>query len=168
MTDFSFVKKKIDQMRKSLKSIVAYAMLHDVEVACENSAPHLFGAWASDLIELIKDFPEEYLGICFDTGHANIIGDPAEYMKDLGKRMTTLHVSDNDGSYLSHLPPGEGGINWDKFACVLKEAEFEGVFMLEVLGGRRFDDPLKILDKTYDMANEIINTCQKCISAEEG
>ncbi|MCD6311780.1 MAG: sugar phosphate isomerase/epimerase, partial [Elusimicrobia bacterium] len=156
LTDKSFVEKKIGQVRKSLSEILENAMLHGVKIACENPSPHLLGGWAQDLMEIIKDFPKEHMGICFDTGHANLIEKPDEYLEKIAPRLMSLHVSDNSGDYSSHLPPGEGNIDWEKFASALFASGFDGVFMMEILGAARFEDPDEVLKKAFESASSIV------------
>ena len=165
LTDIDFVKKKMNLIKKSLRTVVDHAMLHEVKVACENPSPHLFGGWASDLLELIMDYPQQYMGICLDTGHANIITDPSAYLTEISERLFTLHVSDNDGTYSAHLPPGAGNINWDKFAYTLKDIGYKGIFMLEILGGKRFENTSEVLKQVFDTTDKIITTYQKYIPA---
>ncbi|MBA3066546.1 sugar phosphate isomerase/epimerase [bacterium] len=156
LTDKNFVEKKIKQIKKSLADILENAMLHRVKIACENPSPHLLGGWAQDLMEIIKDFPKEHMGICLDTGHANLIEKPDEYLGKIEKRLMTLHVSDNSGDYSSHLPPGAGNIDWDKFSRALFSHSFDGVFMMEILGSARFADPDEVLAKAFKRASEIV------------
>ena len=156
LTDKDFVKTKIKQVKKSLAAILENAMLHGVKVACENPSPHLLGGWAQDLTEIIKEFPEEHMGICFDTGHANLIEKPDKYLEKIAPRMMTLHVSDNSGDYSSHLPPGDGNIDWSKFSSALYSSGFDGVFMMEILGAARFEDPDVVLKKAYKRAAGIV------------
>jgi len=156
LTDIDTVKKKIQAIRKSLNEILENAMLHNVKVACENPSPHLLGGWAKDLLTLIDRFPKEYLGVCFDVGHANLIGNPVDFLKEIADRLFTLHVSDNNSTYSAHLPPGDGNIDWMEFVKALKEINFKNCFMLEVLGGARFDDIDEVLKKSYKRADEIL------------
>ncbi|PIX14770.1 MAG: hypothetical protein COZ72_05370 [Elusimicrobia bacterium CG_4_8_14_3_um_filter_50_9] len=156
LTDRVFVEKKISQLKKSLADILDNAMLHGVKIACENPSPNLLGGWAQDLMEIIKDFPKQHLGICLDTGHANLIEPPDKYLEKIAPRLTALHVSDNSGDYSSHLPPGEGKIDWKKFASALYASGFKGVFMMEILGASRFADPARVLTTAFENAREIV------------
>jgi len=96
------------------------------------------------------------LGICLDTGHANLIEPPDKYLEKIAPRLTALHVSDNSGDYSSHLPPGEGKIDWKKFASALYASGFKGVFMMEILGASRFADPARVLTTAFENAREIV------------
>ncbi len=156
LTDKNFVEKKIGQVKKSLADILENAMLHGVKIACENPSPHLLGGWAQDLMEIIKEFPKEHMGICFDTGHANLIEKPDKYLEKIAPRLMTLHVSDNSGDNSSHLPPGAGNIDWDKFSSALFSCGFDGVFMMEILGAARFADPDEVLKKAFESASDIV------------
>ena len=156
LTDVNVVKKKMEQIKKSIGEIAENAMMHKVKIALENPAPHLLGGWSSDLLEMLGDFPKESVGVCFDVGHANLIRDPSAYLKDVSGRLLTLHISDNDGTYSAHLIPGEGKIKWNELGKALADAQFEGVFMLEVLGGARYNDPDDVLARSYKNAVKIL------------
>ncbi len=54
------------------------------------------------------------VGLCVDVGHANVRGeDPAELKVS---SPLCLHVHDNRGARDEHLPPGCGGVDWEKWS----------------------------------------------------
>lgn len=83
---------------------------------------------------------EDIFGFCLDIGHANMFGKNIyQYIKTLGKRMTTLHIHDNAGTCDSHMIPytqrvmkGMGSaIDWKGFLKGLKEIGYEGPISFE-------------------------------------
>lgn len=78
--------------------------------------------------------------ICMDTGHTNEAvpfgtPNPAEAIRILGKRVTLLHLHDNNSFRDQHLPPimqGYGTIKWGEVFEALDEIGYEGVYNFEL------------------------------------
>lgn len=86
---------------------------------------------SEDILRLVLDISSPYLKICFNTGHAAIMGEPiGETLRLLGKEVKILHINDNDGENDSHLPPYEGIIDWSDLAEGLFDIGFDGVFSM--------------------------------------
>jgi len=110
-----------------------------VKVAIENMIDvggGRFGSRVSDLKEIIKSVGSPYLGICFDTGHTNLLAGSdvsiGEEIVQAGEYLWTLHVHDNDGERDRHWPPGEGSIDWSQVIGSLRKVGYKGVFMMEI------------------------------------
>ena len=52
----------------------------------------------------------------------------------LGNRIDYIHLSDNRGSRVEHLPPGRGAINWDVFFDALERSGFKGHIGVDIGG----------------------------------
>ncbi len=91
-----------------------------------------------DAIELIDALNAKYgevFSFCLDVGHAHICGyDPAQYVRKLGRRLTTLHVQDNDGYNDYHSIPYLYNIDWDAFFTAIKETGYSGTLNFEADG----------------------------------
>ena len=87
-----------------------------------------------ELIDLVDTINDESVGICFDTGHANIDGvEPAAAIYEIGKRLKATHINDNHASLADeHLLPGFGIIDWQKTVKALKDVGYDGDFAYEV------------------------------------
>ena len=92
---------------------------------------------------------EELFGFCFDVGHANITGkNIRQYLNTLGKRLTVLHIHDNDGKGDKHLIPytqtsdiwgAELATDWEGFIAGLRDIGYEGALSFEIFrAGRNF------------------------------
>lgn len=74
----------------------------------------------------------ECFGLCFDTGHINLVRDPIpEYVQKLGKRIKALHIHDNDSQGDMHLAPYTGSVRWNDFYNSLKEIGYDGDLSFE-------------------------------------
>lgn len=85
-----------------------------------------------DLIDLVDSFHSDRVGICWDTGHANVNKSNQPYdLKKIGSRLKVLHIQDNDGVKDQHLPPFHGNIDWNKLMAALYEIDYQGPFTFE-------------------------------------
>ena len=88
---------------------------------------------AVELCELVDSFHTDNVGICWDFGHANLMGiDQREALRVMGKRLKATHVADNSGCRDDHILPFQGMIDWRKILPVLTEIGFEGDLTYEI------------------------------------
>lgn len=111
---------------------------------------------------------KECFGLCFDTGHYNLLKENmSEYLRIVGKRLKTLHIHDNDGTNDLHRAPYTGNIAWKEFCEALAEIGYEGdlnfeTFMQTTL--RRVDEEmimpwLKLIASCGEFFRNKINAC---------
>ncbi len=70
------------------------------------------------------------LRVCFDTNH-NLSEPNAEYIRAVGSKIVTLHVSDYDFIDEKHWFPMDGKIDWQELLSVLEEVDYQGRFTYE-------------------------------------
>ena len=117
--------------RRSLEALHAAAEPLGVRLALE-VIPNRMSS-AESLVALIEeqlDIPE--LGICFDFGHAHLMGDVVEAIETVSGHLVTTHVHDNRGRSDDHLLPFEGSIPWEGTLMALQKIGFEGAFVFEL------------------------------------
>lgn len=131
---------------KFLEPLLKVAEEYKVGIAVENIATwrdaeknKYFSSYHQELIDLIDYFNgNKYIGICWDTGHANLnmhCEDQFEAIRQIGHRLKTIHLASNDGRYDDHLmPPAFGTVDCGKLASVLKEIKYDGVLSCELHG----------------------------------
>ena len=120
-----------DAARRSLEDIVVMAAAVGVRVAVEVIPNPLSGAAA--LVRLIEDQLEGVdVGICFDYGHAHLMGDLGEAIETVSGYLWTTHVHDNGGRRDDHLVPFAGTIDWDAAILETQKIGYDDVLMLEV------------------------------------
>lgn len=81
---------------------------------------------------------EELFGCCLDTGHMELTHrDPADYIRQVGKRLKILHIHENDAIgdlhqmlYTFGSKP-EDGVDWNDFRKALNEIGFDGTLSFE-------------------------------------
>lgn len=105
-----------------------------VRVAVENRLEGTFGSRPLDLLEIVSVDPD-ILGVCLDTGHANVNGLVCgRFVRELNNGLIATHVHDNDGRSDQHLLPFAGNIDWDFFIRCLDATSYSGPMILEVQG----------------------------------
>lgn len=146
--------KHIERMERLLDAILPEAEKNKVIVALEN-------CWTPTntpdvLVHLVEKFSTEYLGLCYDSGHANIMdhgryhgeGNATWYWRNAGMEMmpawedaalekmlphiVNCHLHDNTGMGDRHDLPGTGNLDWDKIVRLLKTAPRLRVIQSEV------------------------------------
>ena len=87
------------------------------------------GNCSAEILELLTADPS--LTVCFDTNH--LLGEPiADFVRAVGKKIETLHVSDYDFCNERHWLPYEGKVNWVELVEALEEVGYNGVWMYEI------------------------------------
>jgi sugar phosphate isomerase/epimerase len=71
------------------------------------------------------------LRICFDTNHL-LKEDAIAFLKRVGEKIVTLHVSDYDYVDECHWLPGEGTTDWGRLYDALCRVGYEGAWLYEL------------------------------------
>ena len=71
------------------------------------------------------------LRVCFDTNHL-LRETHGNFVKAVGEKIVTTHVSDYDFIDEKHWLPGEGKVDWPTLTQLLKNAGYGGVWLYEV------------------------------------
>ncbi|MFB3894050.1 MAG: sugar phosphate isomerase/epimerase family protein [Phycisphaerae bacterium] len=104
-----------------------------VRVALENLGPPADREEFFD--PLLARFGEDYLGFCYDSGHALIYGRPGliERYCEKGRRLIATHLHDNDGTADQHRPPGEGKVDWPMIIRAMRRCGYAKAPNLELI-----------------------------------
>jgi sugar phosphate isomerase/epimerase len=115
-----------------LRRLAEYNHLFGVRLLMENVGTNATSLFSEEEYGVfLDDFPPE-CGYIVDVGHANINGwNIPELIRRTGNRLYALHLHDNNGSEDSHLPIGEGTVNWDTLFAVLRSIPRRPLFILE-------------------------------------
>jgi sugar phosphate isomerase/epimerase len=143
----SFSEKKFESAMTSIEHLRAFAKPLGVRILLENIPNEL--STPDRLLEMIRAAHFDDVGICFDFGHAHIMGSVSEAFEILKKLVCSTHVHDNAKVQDSHLWPGEGTIDWKEAMELLRSAPQTPPLMLE-LGEDEKVNPLEKLKKTFD------------------
>lgn len=121
----------LDGCRRSLDVLLPIAESARIHLALENLLPGFLGGRVEDLATLLAEFPHPRLGLCLDTGHANLTAGCDAWLDAFGDRLICLHLHDNDGETDSHQPPGHGTIAWQTWIRQLRAGKYRGPLVSE-------------------------------------
>ena len=115
--------------KKSLSALAEYAHERGAVICVENLPRTCLGRDSKDVLELLS--ANDKLVACFDTNH--LLGEnPIEFIKAVGDKIVTLHVSDYDFKNERHWLPGEGMVDWNSILAALKEIGYGGSWLYEI------------------------------------
>ena len=114
----------------ALEHLKTYASPLGVKLLIEN-IPNGVTA-PQNLVEILNVGHFNTIGVCFDTGHAHMLGGVAETLSALRPHVRSVHLHDNHGERDEHLWPGEGTIDWDAAYGSLQAAPLAPAGVLEI------------------------------------
>lgn len=132
------------QLRKTLDALQPYAAERNVSIAIENLIDFqgvrfdgITLEQARDNRQLLADlfalYPPEFLGLCFDSGHAHLGYDCMDQLEQFLDRLYVLHLHDNDGSADQHRNLFTKTIDFDRLAAYIARSVYNKPISLEVV-----------------------------------
>jgi sugar phosphate isomerase/epimerase len=136
---------------QALERVLAYAKGGVTTLCLENLSPGSGVCDCADFDRIFATCGPTGLGICLDTGHANLAGvDSAAFVRAAGGRLKALHIADNLGTQDNHmLPYGAGTVAWPGVMRALRETGYNGLFNFEVPGENRCPAGLRLKKLAY-------------------
>ena len=107
-----------DRIWLSLDALQAPADQHGVRIALENGN-------FDDIEKILDRYGEAYVGLCYDSGHGNLIADGLDRLAGLKDRLISIHLHDNDGRDDLHKIPFTGTVDWPRLCKILAESSYE-------------------------------------------
>lgn len=100
-----------ERAKAAMRRIEKASKENSILVAIENmpSMPFFLGRTAKELNDLVDGTD---LGITFDIGHANTMGQIDAMIDTFADRIINIHIHDNHGSKDEHLTIGDGDIDF--------------------------------------------------------
>jgi sugar phosphate isomerase/epimerase len=143
----SFDERKVEAAMTSVEHLRAFAKPLGVRILLENTPNEL--ATPDRLVEFIRTSHMDDVGVCFDFGHAHLMGGVAQDFEILKNHICSTHVHDNGKDKDSHLWPGDGSIDWKEAMELLRSAPQTPPLLLEIEGDEKVDSVEKIA-RTFD------------------
>ena len=127
--------ERIDRITCSKQSLIRLADIAEkngAQIAVENLPRTCLGRTTDEMIDILSC--DDRLRACIDINH--ILRDPIpDFIRAVGKRIVTLHISDCNFVNERHWLPGEGLIDWSAVVDILLEIDYNGIWMYEVERG---------------------------------
>lgn len=119
----------LERSAESLGKLCARAKEFNMQVAVEDLPRTCVGNCSEEIRFLLDANPD--LRVCFDTNH--LLKDTnVNFVRSVGDKIITLHVSDYDFIDEKHVIPGYGLIHWKELMTELERANYRGPFMYEL------------------------------------
>jgi sugar phosphate isomerase/epimerase len=154
LSDLADQPLRADTLAANLLTLVDHLQGTRLTLCVENMPPGVYpGSRMADLAHLVHQFAHPQVALALDTGHALLSGDPAREVLAAHGHLVTTHIHDNDGRQDTHLPPGQGVLNWRQLATHLDQIDYTGPIVLECIRHLRqhpetlTDDFLALLDQ---------------------
>jgi sugar phosphate isomerase/epimerase len=129
---------QIEKLSRMFTNAMKVADTYGIKMADENHIDYN----ADEMLELIHNVNHPNFGINFDTGNfLRVLDDPIQGMEKLAKFTFSTHVKDlkinpqaavNDWYFFSCTPVGDGLVDNQKLAQLLKDANYEGFLAMEI------------------------------------
>ena len=121
--------ERMECAKNSLKKLADLACELGAEIAVENLPRTCLGKNSAEMLELLSAHP--FLRACFDTNHL-LSESHEDFVRAVGGKIITTHVSDYDFVDERHVLPGEGSVDWKKVIDSLIAAEYAGNWIYEL------------------------------------
>jgi sugar phosphate isomerase/epimerase len=101
---------------------------------------------------LFARLPSPYLGFCLDVGHQHSFSRTPlmDWLAALTEQLREIHLHDNHGSGDSHLPLGQGNIDFHSLFQFIKERRAEPLLTLEPHRERHVFESLRALTEILE------------------
>lgn len=127
-------KDAMERAKEALARLAGVAREAGTVLCVENLPRTCLAKNSTELLELLAVDPS--LRACFDTNH--LLCEPTlDFMRAIGDKIVTLHLSDYDFINERHWLPGDGGVDWKGLMQTLDEIGYGGVMMYETSQTRR-------------------------------
>jgi sugar phosphate isomerase/epimerase len=147
--------RKVEAAFTALEEISLFARHRGVQILLEN-IPNALST--SERLLLFLGQTHLPLGLCFDTGHANLEGNLELAFERLKSRIRSTHIHDNDGTSDRHLFPltAPGGtINWQRIMPLLAQAKPELPLLLELKEVPGMENPIDEAAKVFERLEKL-------------
>jgi sugar phosphate isomerase/epimerase len=138
----SFDERKFEAAMTSIEHLRAFAKPLGVRILLENIPNDL--CTPEKLVELIHTMHFDDVDVCFDVGHAHLMGGVAPAFETLKQHIRSTHIHDNAKDKDTHLWPGNGSIDWTQAMEMLRSAPHTPPLLLEIEGDEKLNPAEKM------------------------
>lgn len=121
--------KSMEYSKEVIAILNETAKANGIILAVENLPRTCLGKNSAEMKEILEI--DKSVMVCFDVNHL-LEETHRDFIKSIGDRIVTLHISDYDFIDERHQVPGKGKIDWKELVGLLEEIKYKGPFMNEV------------------------------------
>lgn len=143
------------RLRRSLDALEPYSRAQHVRIAIENGD---FEA----IERVLAAYDPEFLGLCYDSGHGNMVADGLDRLESLQHRLISIHLHDNDGLSDQHKLPFTGTVDWPRLARILAGSSYTKCVSLETTMGKTgIDDEDTFLARAFEAGTRLADMIEE-------
>ena len=120
---------RLEPAKQSLATLAEVAKKEGAVLCIEDLPRTCLGNCSDEILDILS--VDDSLRVCFDTNHL-LKQDNIDFIRKVGDKIVTTHVSDYDFINERHWIPGEGKVDWQALIATLHEVGYNGVWMYEV------------------------------------
>ncbi len=152
--------ERLKVSKESLFKLANIASTNGAVITVEELPRTCLGNCSDEILELIS--VDDKLKVCFDTNH--LLGEgQVDFIRKVGKKIVTLHVSDYDFINERHWLPGEGQSDWSAIYNALKEVGYNGAWLYEV----GFGDTKTITRERFLTCDDFVRNAKEIFEGRE-
>lgn len=123
--------ERLRNSHRSIGKLAPEAKRIGATLCVENLPRTCLGQTGEEMLRLIDGYGD--VRLCFDTNHL-FFQSHADYLKAVGNRIGTVHLSDYDFENECHWIPGKGKIDWGELWNGILRSGYDGILMFECYG----------------------------------
>ncbi|MCY3865016.1 MAG: sugar phosphate isomerase/epimerase [Chloroflexi bacterium] len=111
-------------VHRSMDELIPYARDRSLRIAFENLASN-----HTTLHKVLAAYDPSDVGICYDPGHGNIVGDGLDFAEAVKDRLIAFHLNDNDSTADQHNLIFAGSVDWGRLAKIIAASAYDKEYM---------------------------------------
>lgn len=124
--------ERVKRAGEKLPLLADVAAQYGADICIESLPRTCLGRDSDEILAMLAY--DDRLRVCFDANHL-FRESEADFIRKIGKKIATTHISDRDNINERHWMPGEGLLDWVAIMDALDEVGYEGDWVYEVNRG---------------------------------
>ena len=161
-----------EPLRKTLDALQCYAVERGIKIAIENliDFPGIqfdevpieqAGDNRGLLQRIFENYPAEFVGLCYDSGHGNLGYDRLEQLENFLDRLIVLHLNGNDGIADQHHNLFVNPLDWERLAQLIAASVYDKPMSLETMASERDESDAAFLQTAFETGNRFAEMVAK-------
>jgi len=117
------------KIHRSLDALLPIVQKSGVRIALENN---FRSSNYAPLTTILGEYSPAEIGICYDSGHGNIVDGGLDFLNSVKDRLLVLHLNDNDGVGDQHKLLFTGTVDWERIAGIIVASAYKKPLNMEV------------------------------------
>lgn len=124
--------ERVKRAGEKLPLLADVAEQYGADICIESLPRTCLGRDSDEILAMLAY--DDRLRVCFDANHL-FRESEADFIRKIGKKIATTHISDRDNINERHWMPGEGLLDWVSIMDALDEVGYAGDWVYEVNRG---------------------------------